>query len=165
MAKQNMLREERPRGGIDNPVAYINLTTEKRTRIHHPDGTEKTIIAARVFSRPDGRGGYQDIEEALFEFDPAGNPLLPEMGRLVRSHSGSVFIPNGVNHGLCAWPGHRGPNRHVLLGQDGVKLEDGTAICDPCRQKRNLIRFIGFTLGGSALLGVVIGLFIGAWGG
>ena len=147
-----------------NPNQIINSTARKSFRLVNDDGSETDIDASQTTSMPDGQGGYIDHEETTLAFDEAGNPRLPVMGNLVKSHSGIIFAPNESNHDYCAMAWHKGVNRHIYLGQDGGILPSGAPACDACMERYQFRQFTKWAFGISVVIGTIGGLFLAGWG-
>ncbi len=160
MARNPLRNEERSEVNPDS-TTYTKVTRIRSVRIRQPDGTRRTVRISTGRSAPGANGNYIDSEKVSLEFDPAGNPLLPDLGDYALSHSGIIFTPTPENHALCESESHRGPNRHIYLGQDGSRLPDGRAFCSTCQVRQNNLTFAKVVLGAAAVIGILLSLFIG----
>lgn len=149
---QNTLKENnQPRESVKGDK-IINVKTERKMIIN---GQE--FLMEERSSKPDDEGNYDDTVTIHVTTDHAGNPF-PEDPRsiLAFSHSG-LSITSSDHFDRCTSRFHTRPSRNILLGQDGRKLPNDTAICSHCDSWSTtfylLIGLIGF--------GVVLGLFSG----
>jgi hypothetical protein len=110
----------------------VNLNNRKIMRIRDESGNiiQEMVIDDRE-SRPDGNGGFIDIEYIDYLTDSAGNPLPENPRNLIISHSG-LYIPTQEHLSKCTSRFHSSRfSRNIYVDQDGRTTGNG-AICSRC---------------------------------
>ena len=157
MPRRNPFEESQPQKHFKGDDIF-NTQTRRVTRIIDSAGSAQEFVTGLYDSRPDGNGGFNDIEVTNLITDPAGNifPIDPHY-LIAKSHSG-LFITSPEQGALCtSWLHAPSRSRNILLGQDGRLTAKG-AICSHC----------DFWLGtlyvsvGIISLGLVLGIWHGA---
>ena len=155
MPRRNRLRDNDNPLEPESPAAATNTTTVRQIQRVMPKGPPLYEPVSVRESRPDGQGGYVDTELTAVVYDVAGNPRPDDNPEgVIYSHSG-LFIGSPEERAVCSSALHRGPNRNILIGQDGGQLRNERWICSNCLARRNTLLLGLVCLG----LAIVAGIY------
>jgi hypothetical protein len=157
MPPRNSLRES------DQPIEQIdgedfnNIRRQRTAQFTGPDGNVQEALLDIKDTRPDGNGNWIDYELKNIQIDRAGNPLPENPRSVILSHSG-LYTTAPEQRAHCTSLLHpRNVSRTIFIGQDGRKISENRAICNPCDSWHNTIYVV--------LAILALGLIFGIWSG
>jgi len=159
MPDTNPLRKESRPQEQASGEEMTRIQTDQIVSFDFPDGTQRRHILESRLSSPQDDGTYHETVMNSAIFDHGGNALyFTDPTKVIISHSG-LWINTPEEGAICThWLHPSRRSRNIRIGQDGVQTPTG-AICSHCQSTRNSL----YMATGLLLIGLLIGLFQGAW--
>ena len=156
MPNENPFHEENPTQEVRGDEV-VNVRSQRIIRIQHSDGNMQEIPVSIRDSRPDGNGGFVDIELDTLITDHSGNVMPQDPHDMPAiSHTG-LYIDSPEKMGACtSWLHGSGP-KIFSIGQDGRQLSEERGRCSRCDFKWGTICFV--------IIICALGISLGIWRG